>query len=177
MSVADGSKCCVVSDKVVVLCLVCPVDCIDRVRLVVAVLHALLVTVEFLTVEDERNTLRSVNCCLSELYHSKTLFLRSFCSLLKTVTETVVIVAAHIAHVLERAVCPTLYSHLRMLHTTCDTELDVSLVARNTVHEACVLAAERTADSVTDVVAECTDLVEHICVCLKGDLLCRICRS
>ena len=176
MSVTDGSKGSVILYKVIVLSLVCPVDGVDRVRLVVAVLHALLVTVEFLTIEDERNALGSVDCCLSELYHCKALLLSSIRSLLKTVTQTVVVVAAHIAHVLERAVGPTLHSHLRMLYTTGDTELDVCLVACNTVHKAGVLATERTAHSVTDVVAECTDLVEHIRVRLKGDLLCRICR-
>ena len=85
--------------------------------------------------------------------------------------------AAYITHVLERAVCPALNRNLRMLHTACDTEVDVLLVTGNSVHETCILTAERTADSVTDVVAECADSIEHVCVRLEGDLLSRIRRS
>ena len=57
MRVADGSKGCIVVHEVLVLSLVCPVDGVDGVRLVVAVLHALLVAVKFLTIEDEWNSL------------------------------------------------------------------------------------------------------------------------
>ena len=75
-----------------------------------------------------------------------------------------VIVAAYIADMLERVVCPTLHRDLRVLHTTGDTEFDVLLVSFNAVHETGILAAERAAHRVTDIVAECTDLVEHVCI-------------
>ena len=176
MCVTDSCEGGIVVHEILILCLVCPVDGVDRIRLVVAVLDTLLVTVEFLTIEDEWNTLRCVNRCLCELYHPETLCFGSFRSLFETVTEAVVIVAADIAHVLERVACPCLYSHLRMLDSTCDTELHVCLVACDSVHESCILAAERATYRVTDVVAECTDLVEHVCICLEGDLLCRVCR-
>ena len=85
--------------------------------------------------------------------------------------------AACIADMLERIAGPCLHSHLRMLDTTDDTELDIGLVACNAVHEAGVLAAERAAHRVTDVIAERSHLVHHVCVGLECDLLCRICRS
>ena len=164
----------IVVDEILVLGLVCPIYSIDAVRLVVAILHTLLVTVEFLTGKDERNTLRSVDCCLGEFHHCQTLSLSCICSFLKTVTQTVVIVTAHVADVLERAGSPTLYSHLRMLHTTGDTELYVLLVSFNAIHETCVLTAERATYCVADVIAECSDSVKHVCVCLECNLLCRI---
>ena len=176
MRMTDRCECCIIVDQILVLCLVGPVDRIDLIRLVVAVLHALLVTVEFLTCEDERNSLRCVNRCLSKLYHCKTLSFSRIGSFLETVAQTVVVVAAHIAHVLERVVCPTLYGHLRMLDATCDTEMDVLLVSCNTVHETGILASERAADCVANVVAERSDLVHHMGICLEGDLLGRISR-
>ena len=64
-----------------------------------------------------------------------------------------------------------------MLDTADDTELDVCLIAGYAVHETGILAAERTAYRITDVVAERSDPLEHMCIDLEGDLLCRICRS
>ena len=88
-----------------------------------------------------------------------------------------VIVAAHVAHMLERIVGPALHAHLSMLDAACDTELHILLVACNAVHETCILATERSADCITDIIAECADLVEHMSVGFERDLLCRECRS
>ena len=71
----DGRQRCIIVYKILILCLICPIYCIDAVRLVIAVLHTLLVAVKFLTVEDERNTLRCVDCSLGKLDHCKALCL------------------------------------------------------------------------------------------------------
>ena len=76
---------------------------------------------------------------------------------------------------LERIVGPALHTHLRVLHAAGDSELQILLVSRHSVHESGILAAERSAHCVTDVVAERSDLVEHVCIRLEGYLLCRIC--
>ena len=177
MSMADGSKSGIIVHKVLIFCLVCPVDRIDRVRLVVTVLHALLVTVKFLAVEDERNSLRCIDRSLGEFHHLQTLRFSSVGSLFKTVAETMVIMATYITYMLERIVGPCFHCNLRMLDTACDTEFDISLVACNTVHETGILATERAAYGVTDIVAERSHLVKHVCIGFESDLICRISRS
>ena len=88
-----------------------------------------------------------------------------------------VIMAADIAHMLKRTGCPALYGHLRMLNTTGDPELKVWLLARNSVHEACVLTSERTTYGIADIVAESTYPVEQMGIGLQGNLLCGVCRG
>ena len=60
-----------------------------------------------------------------------------------------------------------------MLNTACDTELYICLIAFDSIHEACILTAERATYSIADVVAECTDLIEHVSVDLKSNLILR----
>ena len=169
MCTANRCKGCIIVYKVFVFCLVCPVDGIDRIRFVVTVLHTLLVTVKFLSVEDERNTLRCIHCCLCKFHHLQAFSLRSLCSDLKTVTKTVVIMTACITYMLKRIVCPCRNTYLRMLHTSCNTELQVCLLSLDRIHEACVLASERAADCITDIVAECSYLVQPVCIYLERD--------
>ena len=133
--------------------------------------------VKLLTVEDERNSLRCVDCSLGKLHHSQALLLRCIGSLLEAVAQTVVVMAADIAHMLERIVGPCFHGDLRMLDSTGDTELDIRLVSGNSVHESRILASERAAHGITDIVAERADLVKHVCIRLECDFLCRICRS
>ena len=173
----DGSQGCIVVYKILILSLISPINGIYTVRLVIAVLHSLLVAVEFLTIEDERNTLGCIHCSLSKLDHCKALCFRSLGSLLKAVTQTVVVVAAHIAHMLERIICPTLNTHLRMLHTSCNTELYICLISLNTVHKTGILTTERSTDRVTDVITESTHLVEHMSIDLQSNLILREGRS
>ena len=172
----DSSEGCIIVHEILVYRLVCPIDGIYRVRLVVTVLDTLLVTVEFLSVEDERNSLRCIHRSLGKLDHLQTVFLRCLGSLFQTVTETVVIVAAHIAHMLQRIVCPALHTYLRMLHSSGYSELKICLVPGNSVHETGILASERATYRITDIVTECSYPVEHMCIDLEGYLLCRICR-
>ena len=134
-------------------------------------------TVEFLAIEDEWDTLRSVNRCLSKLYHCKTFLFSRLGSFFETVAKTMVIVTADIAYVLERVVGPAFHAHLRVLDSTGDSEMDVLLVSGHTVHKTGIFTAERATDSITDIVAECAHLVEHIGIGLKGNFLSRICRS
>ena len=174
------SYCCksrIVVNEILVLGLITPVYGIDCVRLIVTILYTLLVTVEFLTVEDERYTLRCVDSSLSQLDHRKTLLFSSFCSLLETVAQTVVVVAAHITYMLKRIVCPCRNAYLRMLDTTCNSKFHIRLISCYTVHEAGIRAVERSTYSVTDIIAECAYLVKHICVDLQRDLIFRICWS
>ena len=78
---------------------------------------------------------------------------------------------------LKRVVGPTFYSHLRVLNSSGDSEMDILLVAGNPIHKTCVLTSERTTDCITDIVAERTDPVKHMGIDLQSNLLCRICRS
>ena len=171
MGMTDGSKGRIIIHKVLISRLICPVDCVDGIRLIIAVLDSLLVAVKFLSVEDERNTLGSIYRSLGKLDHSETVFLGCLCRDLKAVTQTVVVMAAGIAHMLKRAACPRLHTYLRMLHASCYTELEVSLLAFDSVHETGILATERAADGIADIVAECADPVKHVCIVLEGDLL------
>ena len=172
----DGGKLRIILHQVAVLRLVSPVYRIDRVGLVVAVLNALLVAIKLLAIEDERNALRCIYRCLGKLHHSQAFLLRSICCFLKTVAKTMVIVAAHIADMLERIAGPALDCHLRMLDSTSDAELDVLLIACDAVHESGILASERTAHGITDIIAECADPVKHVCILLESYLLSRVCR-
>ena len=83
--------------------------------------------------------------------------------------------ATGITHVLKRAACPRLHTYLRVLHSSCYTELEVSLLAFDSVHETGILATERATDGITYVVAECADPLKHVCIVLEGNFLGRIC--
>ena len=118
MSMTDGSKGRIIIHKVLISRLICPVDCVDGVRLIVTVLHTLLVAVKFLSVEDERNTLGCIDRSLGKFDHSETVFLGSLCRDLKAVTQTMVVMATGITHVLKRAACPRLHTYLRVIHSS-----------------------------------------------------------
>ena len=55
-------------------------------------------------------------------------------------------------------------------------ELGLATMVCAAIHETCVLAAKRSTHCITDVVAECSDLIEHVCILLESDLLCWECR-
>ena len=74
MRMTDGGEGRIVVHEVLVSCLVRPVDGVDGVRLVVAVLYALLVAVMFFSVEDERDSLRGIYSCLGKLDHPEAVF-------------------------------------------------------------------------------------------------------
>ena len=88
-----------------------------------------------------------------------------------------VIVTTYVAHVLEWIICPTLNSHLWVLNSTCNTKVDILFISRNAIHKTGILATKWSANSITDIVAECTNLVKHMSIDLQSNLLFRICWS
>ena len=91
-----------------------------------------------LAVVDERNSLGGIDRGLGQFHHSKFLLFSGFGGLIQTVAKAVVVVAADIADVLQRACGPVWHAHLRMFHSTGDSEFEVGLSARHPVHKACI---------------------------------------
>ena len=173
----DICKSCKILEEILESCLVLPVDSIYHVRRVICVLHTLLMSVDLLTVEDERYSLRDINRGLSQLRHSKTLSISNFLRKMKSIAKAMVIMTAYIAYMLKRTGSPGLHIHLRMFDSADDTEFNIRLISFNTSNETCIRAIQRSAKCVTHIVAECAYTIKFVSVYLERDILLRISRS
>ena len=134
-------------------------------------------SVDLLSVEDERYSLRYINRSLRQLSHRKTLSISNFLCEMKPITEAVVVMTAHVTYMLKRTGSPGLHIHLRMFDSADDTEFNIRLVSFNTGNETCIRAIQRSAKCVTHIVAECAYTIKFVSVYLERDILLRISRS
>ena len=91
--------------------------------------------------------------------------------MLQAVADIVVIVAADVADMLRGSCTPSLgVCYLRMLNATYKTKLNSLLVTCYAVNEATCREVELAAQTVTNIVRECTYARHLICVALEGEL-------
>ena len=155
-------------------------------------MNPLLVAEHLLTGKNERYTLRSEDAGLCKLVDAKQLgnthllrdilICQGWDARLQSIYQAHIIVAAYITDLLGWVVGPRLliivhlvHIHLRMSDATHDTELQTLLLSRKTSQErTLMIIRERTTEGITHIIAEGTDTIELVGICLHGELLCRI---